>query len=97
MDDLSGCKVIHIDSRRRVALQCVDLLLLGATPRQRKRIASRILRLCDGKDRRVRITQEQARDLILPHVQCIAKNCPMLAFWEPISRSPNLFFHEEDN
>ena len=29
MDDLSGCKVIHIDSRRRVALQCVDLLAAG--------------------------------------------------------------------
>ena len=35
MDDLSGCKVIHIDSRRRVALQCVDLLLWNATPSQR--------------------------------------------------------------
>ena len=49
MDDLSGCKVIHIDSRRRVALQCVDLLLWGATPRQRKRIANRILVMCGGK------------------------------------------------
>ena len=29
MDDLSGCKVIHIDSRRRIALQCVDLLDVG--------------------------------------------------------------------
>ena len=37
MDDLSGCKVIHIDSRRRIALQCVDLLLWDATPRQRKK------------------------------------------------------------
>ena len=49
MDDLSGCKVIHIDSRRRIALQCVDLLLWGATPRQRKRIANRILVMCGGK------------------------------------------------
>jgi len=39
MDDLSGCKVIHIDSRRRVALQCVDLLLWNATPSQRSRIS----------------------------------------------------------
>ena len=43
MDDLSGCKVIHIDSRKRIALQCVDLLLRNATPSQRRRIASRIL------------------------------------------------------
>jgi hypothetical protein len=49
MDDLSGCKVIHIDSRRRVALQCVDLLLWDATPARRKHIANRILAMCDYK------------------------------------------------
>ena len=48
MDDLSGCKVIHIDSRRRIALQCVDLLMWNATSRQRKRIADRILAMCGG-------------------------------------------------
>jgi hypothetical protein len=44
----------------------------------------------------VKITQTQAQDLILPHLQCIAKECPMLCFWEPISRSLNIFFNEED-
>jgi dTDP-4-dehydrorhamnose reductase len=40
--------------------------------------------------------QEQARELILPHLQCIKDDCPQLRFWEPIGRSLNLFFNEED-
>jgi hypothetical protein len=79
MDDLSGCKVIHIDSRRRIALQCVDLLLWGATPRQRKRIANRILVMCGGKghvhSRRkrkpVRMTPELLEDLLRIHASCV--------------------------
>jgi hypothetical protein len=46
MDNLSGCKVVHIDSRRRIALQVVDLLLPGAPPARRTRIANRILVMC---------------------------------------------------
>jgi len=42
----------------------------------------------------VRITQEQAREPILPQMQCIKDECPSL--WEPISRSLNIFFNEED-
>ncbi len=79
MDDLSGCKVIHIDSRRRVALQCVDLLLWCATPRQRKRIATRILVMCGGKgrvhskrDRKPRrLTPQLLDDLLRIHASCV--------------------------
>ena len=79
MDDLSGCKVIHIDSRRRIALQCVDLLLRGATPRQRKRIANRILVMCGGKGRvhsrrerkPRRLTPELLDDLLRIHASCV--------------------------
>ena len=78
------------------ALRCLAILLPDATPRQTKRIANKILTLCDGKDRSVRITQEQAQALIMAHMQCLAKNCPELIFWEPISRSLNIFFNEED-
>jgi hypothetical protein len=75
MDDLSGCKVIHIDSRRRVALQCVDLLLWDATPSRRRRIASRILAMCDGaqsrRDRKPRrLTPELLEDLLRIHASC---------------------------
>ena len=43
----------------------------------------------------MRITQQQAQALISLHMQCIAKNCPELVFWEPIARGLNLFFNEE--
>ena len=79
MDNLSGCKVVHIDSRRRIALQCVDLLLPGATPQQRKRIANRILVMCGGKGRvhsrrerkPRRLTPELLDDLLRIHASCV--------------------------
>jgi hypothetical protein len=75
MDDFSGCKVIHIDSRRRIALQCVDLLLWNATPSQRRRIADRILAMCDGvhsrRDRKTRrMTPVLLEDLLRIHASC---------------------------
>lgn len=78
-------------------LRCLDILVPNATPRQRKRLANKILTLCDGKDRSVKITQTQAQELIMPHLQCIREDCPQLCFWEPISRSLNLFFNEEES
>jgi hypothetical protein len=88
------CQAAH---KRVVAvLRCLDILVPDATPRQRKRLANKILTLCDGKDRSVNITQAQAQDLITPHLQCIREDCPQLCFWEPISRSLNMFFNEEE-
>ena len=77
-------------------LRSLAVLVPDATPRQKKRIANKILTLCDGKDRSVKITQAQAQDLITPHLQCIREDCPQLCFWEPIARSLNMFFNEED-
>jgi hypothetical protein len=77
MDNLSGCKVVHIDSRRRIALQCVDLLLPGAAPARRTRIANRILVMCDGRvhSRRERkphrLTPELLDDLLRIHASCV--------------------------
>ena len=35
--------------------------------------------------------------LVPPMVmQCPAERCPELVFWEPVARSLNIFFHEED-
>ena len=92
---------VRREAHRRVVavLRCLDVLLPDATPARRKRIANRILSMTDGVDRRARITQDQARFLILPHLQCLLGNegrCPMLAFWEPISRSLNMLFNEEE-
>jgi hypothetical protein len=100
----SKCDEVNLDAicqaaHRRVvaALRCLAVLVPDATPRQRKRLANKILTLCDGKDRSVKITQGQAEALIMPHLQCIRTDCPQLCFWEPISRSLNLFFNEEES
>jgi hypothetical protein len=79
-----------------VAYRCVVALLPDADDRKRVAIARRILTLCDGKDRSVKITPAQARDLVLPQLQCIAKKCPLLIFDEPLSRTLNHFFTEEE-
>ncbi|HET8924801.1 MAG TPA: hypothetical protein VFN26_17605 [Candidatus Acidoferrum sp.] len=91
-------KAICQEAHKRVVavLRCLDILVPDATPRQRKRLANKILTLCDGKDRSVKITQTQAQELFLPHMQCIKHDCPQLCFWEPISRSLNIFFNKEE-
>lgn len=50
---------IRREAHRRVSavLRCLDMLVPDATPRQRKRLASKILTLADGKDRSMRITE----------------------------------------
>lgn len=85
--------------RVHVAYRCVVALQPDADDRKRVAIARRILTLCDGKDRSVKITQAQAQELILPHLQCLEsqkERCPLLCFWEPVARSLNMFFSEED-
>jgi hypothetical protein len=77
-----------------VVWRTVEALLPDFSPQKKKRLCNHILTLLDGKDRTVKITQAQAQDLILPHMQCIAKECPACFFWEPIARSLNLFFNE---
>lgn len=91
-------KNVRIEAHRRVSavLRCLAVLVPDATLQQRKRFANKILTLADGKDRSVRISEAQARDLIMPHLQCIREDCPQLCFWEPISRSLNIFFNEEE-
>lgn len=94
-DDPNFKAISRAASERVVAvLRCLDTLVPDATPRQRKRLANKILTLADGKDRSVWITQEQAQALISPHMQCLQRNCPELVFWEPIARSLNMFFND---
>ncbi len=89
--------ISRIAHERVVAvLSCLDILVPDATSRQKRRLANKILTLCDGKDRSVKIAQAQAQDLIMPHLQCIHEHCPQLCFWEPIGRSLNMFFNEEE-
>lgn len=78
-----------------IVWRTVEALVPELSPVKKKRLCNRILTLLDGRDRSIRITQQQAEDLILPHMQCIARECPACIFWEPIARSLNLFFTEE--
>jgi hypothetical protein len=72
---------IDVTYHRVVAVwRCLDVLVPDATPRQRKRLANKILTLSDRKDRSVWITEEQAQALINPHVQCLQRNCPQLEY-----------------
>ena len=75
---------IEAHRRAKAALDCVDALLPGATPQRRKNIAKEILALT--WDDAHGFSQFHAKELIEPHMQCIARNCPLLIFWEPISR-----------
>ena len=85
-------------ARRRVeaVLACIDVLLPGVEVRRQRRTAKRILTLCDGQERQRRITPAQAKDIVLRHVQCVRRDCPMLIFSEPLSRELNQFFEEEE-
>jgi hypothetical protein len=88
------CKLAS--ERVAAVIRCIDVLCPGLDPRRKKRLANKILTLCDGKERSVKITQGQAETLIMPHLPCIRTDCPQRCFWEPISRSLNLFFNEEE-
>jgi hypothetical protein len=81
--------------RAWVAYRTVNALLPDGSDRTKMRIARRILSLCDGKDRSVRITEPTVKEMVLRNSQCIAKNCPMLLFTEPLARELNCYFSKE--
>ena len=64
----SDINVRHPESRRRIALQCVGLLLPGATQRQRTKVAGRILAMCD-KGQLKEISEDRLLDVILGILQ----------------------------
>ena len=77
-------------------LDCINILLPGIDVKRKKRIAREILSICDGKDRRVKITPAQAQQLVMQHLQCLSRFCPLLIFAEPLSREMNEFFEAID-
>jgi hypothetical protein len=81
--------------RAGVAYRTVNALLPDATNRTKMRIARKILSLCDGKDRSLKISPAQLQELVMPNWQCIDRDCPACFFWEPMSRAINEFFNED--
>ena len=89
-------KISYLARRRVIAvLECIDVLLPGIDARKKKRIANKILSICDGRDRRVKISPAQAQQLVMGHFQCLSQDCPLLIFAEPLSRELNEFFEGE--
>jgi hypothetical protein len=84
-------------AKRRVdaVLACINVLLPDADAKRKKKIANRILTLCDGKDRTRNISPGQAQEIVLRHIQCILQTCPLLIFSEPLARELNEFFTED--
>lgn len=74
---------------------CASLLRPDLRPQGKQRLAQRILRVAESEDHRLGITPAQAQEIVLGHIQCISKNCPMLIFAEPLSRELNMFFGED--
>lgn len=59
------------------------------------RASRRILSACDGKDRSMKISLAQLRELVMPNWQCVDPACPACVFCELMSRAINEFFGEE--
>src|ERR1039458_3137131 len=87
-------RLIRCRDRALTAWACAALLRPDLSPAGKEKLAKRILKMAESKDHRLGITPAQAQEIVLSHTQCIAKNCPMLLFSEPLSREINLFFGE---
>ncbi len=76
---------VRKEAHRRVSavLRCLAVLVPDATPRQRKRLANKILTLADGKDRSLRISRRSGP---VGTWLCAANACNGIA---PCCCSPN--------
>lgn len=86
------CQDAH--ARVSAVLRCLDVLVPDAPLRLRKRFANRILQMCDGRNRDIKINEAVLREMVLRNHQCIARFCPMLLFTEPMTRELNAYFNE---
>jgi hypothetical protein len=87
-------RLVRCRDKVLTAWACAALLRPDLSPAGKEKLAKKILKMAESKDHRLGITPAQAQEIVLSHTQCIAKNCPMLLFSEPLSREINLFFGE---
>jgi hypothetical protein len=88
-------------ARRRVvaALQCIDVLLPGLDARRKKRLANRILTLCDGKDRSRKLHPAALYEMFEQHHHCVKDQegkCPLLVFTTQLAEEINEYFNGEE-
>jgi hypothetical protein len=91
-DERFNERLVRCRDRVLTAWACASLLRPDLSPAGKEKLAKKIVKMAESKDHRLGITPAQAQEIVLSNVQCIAKNCPMLLFSEPLSREINLFF-----
>jgi hypothetical protein len=94
-DERFNESLVRCRDRVLTSWACASLLRPDLSPAGKEKLAKKILKMAESKDQRLGITPAQAQEIVLSNLQCIAKNCPMLLFSEPLSREINLFFGEE--
>jgi hypothetical protein len=94
-DERFNESLVRCRDRVLTSWACASLLRPDLSPAGKEKLAKKILKMAESKDHRLGITPAQAQEIVLSNLQCIAKNCPMLLFSEPLSREINLFFGEE--
>ena len=87
-----------VSCRDRVltAWACAALLRPDLSPAGKETLAKKSLKIAESKNHRLGITPAQAQEIVLSNVQCIAKNCPLLIFADPLARELNAFLQEDN-
>ncbi len=94
-DEKFNKRLVKCRDQVLTAWVCAALLRPDLNPQGKQKLAKRILKVAESEDHKVGITPAQAQEIVLAHIQCISKNCPMLIFAEPLSRELNMFFGED--
>jgi hypothetical protein len=89
-------QLVRCRDRVLTAWACAALLRPDLSPAGKKKLAKKILKMAESEDHRLGITPAQAQEIVLSNIQCIAKNCPLLIFADPLARELNAFFHEDN-
>ena len=94
-DEKFNQRLVKCRDRVLTAWACAALLRPDLSPAGKEKLAKKILKVAESNDLRLVITPAQARETVLAHVQCAAKNCPLLIFADPLARELNAFFQED--
>ena len=95
-DDKFEERLVKCRDRVLTAWACAALLRPDLSPAGKQKLTKKILKMAENEDHRMGITPAQAQEIVLSNVQCIAKNCPLLIFADPLARELNAFFQEDN-
>jgi hypothetical protein len=95
-DERFNERLVRCRDRVLTAWACAALLRPDLSPAGKEKLAKKILKTAESKDHKLGITPAQAQEIVLSNVQCIAKNCPLLIFADPLARELNAFLQEDN-